>query len=108
MSCLLWEDEHYEDGQEIGKRIAELCRQVESDELARVAIQAKQDMKLRHTPLLLAAKAKGARIMTGRELAICQALDAFELFTGFAPQASVMGEAFDRVMAARRDSSYSG
>ena len=56
-----------------------------------------------YTPLLLAAKAKGSRIMTGRELAICQALDAFELLTGFAPQPSVMGDAFDRVMAERRD-----
>ena len=36
------------------------------------------------TPLLTAAKAKGAEIMTGRELAIYQAADAFELFTGFA------------------------
>src|ERR1700722_17037988 len=54
MSCLLWEDEHYEDGQEIGKRITELCRQVSPGDLARVAVQAKQDMKLRHTPLLLA------------------------------------------------------
>jgi shikimate dehydrogenase len=58
------------------------------------------------TPLLLAAKAKGARIMTGRELAICQAADAFELFTGLAPSPAVMGNAFDRVMAARRDASY--
>jgi shikimate dehydrogenase len=58
------------------------------------------------TPLLLAAKAKGARIMTGRELAICQAADAFELFSGLAPSADVMGDAFDRVMAARRDASY--
>jgi shikimate dehydrogenase len=30
------------------------------------------------TPLLIAAKAKGARVMTGRELAIYQAADAFE------------------------------
>lgn len=58
------------------------------------------------TPLLLAARAKGARIMTGRELAICQAADAFELFTGLSPSVSVMGDAFDRVMAARRDASY--
>jgi shikimate dehydrogenase len=57
-----------------------------------------------YTPLLLAARAKGARIMTGRALAICQALDAFELFTGFAAKASVMGDAFDRVMAEQRDS----
>ncbi|MGY8666107.1 shikimate dehydrogenase [Bradyrhizobium sp. UFLA05-109] len=53
------------------------------------------------TPLLAAAQAKGARIMTGRELAIYQAADAFELFTGLAPSTEVMGEAFDAVMAAR-------
>jgi shikimate dehydrogenase len=53
------------------------------------------------TPLLAAAQAKGARIMTGRELAIYQAADAFELFTGLAPSTDVMGEAFDEVMAAR-------
>jgi len=33
------------------------------------------------TPLLTAAKEKGARVMTGRELAIDQAADAFKLFT---------------------------
>lgn len=53
------------------------------------------------TPLLATAQAKGARIMTGRELAIYQAADAFELFTGLAPSTEVMGEAFDEVMAAR-------
>lgn len=53
------------------------------------------------TPLLAAAQAKGARIMTGRELAIYQAADAFELFTGLAPSTEVMGEAFEEVMAAR-------
>ena len=53
------------------------------------------------TPLLAAAQDKGARIMTGRELAIYQAADAFELFSGLAPSTEVMGEAFDAVMAAR-------
>ncbi|MGY3237297.1 MULTISPECIES: shikimate dehydrogenase [unclassified Bradyrhizobium] len=53
------------------------------------------------TPLLAAAREKGARIMTGRELAIYQAADAFELFTGLTPSTEVMGEAFDAVMAAR-------
>jgi shikimate dehydrogenase len=57
------------------------------------------------TPLLAAAQAKGARIMTGRELAIYQAADAFELFTGLAPSTDVMGEAFDGVMA-ERSSAY--
>lgn len=53
------------------------------------------------TPLLMAAKAAGARVMTGRELAIYQAADAFELFAGVAASRDVMGEAFDRVMGAR-------
>lgn len=53
------------------------------------------------TPLLAAAQERGAKIMTGRELAIYQAADAFELFTGLAPSTEIMGEAFDEVMAAR-------
>lgn len=53
------------------------------------------------TPLLLAAKAKGCELMTGRELAIHQAADAFELFTGLKPSISELGKAFDTVMARR-------
>ncbi|MDB5577193.1 MAG: Shikimate dehydrogenase, partial [Bradyrhizobium sp.] len=53
------------------------------------------------TPLLTAARAKGARVMTGRELAIYQAADAFELFTGHLPSISELGSAFDGVMAKR-------
>jgi shikimate dehydrogenase len=51
------------------------------------------------TPLLTAARTKGARTMTGRELAVCQAVDAFELFTGLKPSIVEMGNAFDGVMA---------
>ena len=54
------------------------------------------------TPLLTAAKAGGARVMTGREFAIYQAADAFELFTGLAPSISDLGMAFDDVMATKR------
>lgn len=53
------------------------------------------------TPLLQAAKAAGALVMTGRELAIHQALDAFRLFTGTEPSQAAMAETFDRIMAAR-------
>ena len=53
------------------------------------------------TPLLLAAKARGAAIMTGRDLAIHQAADAFELFTGLKPSIAAMGDAFDAEMARR-------
>jgi shikimate dehydrogenase len=58
------------------------------------------------TPLLMAAKAKGASVMTGRELAIHQAADAFELFTGLAPSTAEMGIAFDGVMARKNSASY--
>ena len=53
------------------------------------------------TPLLTAAKAKGAEIMTGRDLAVHQGADAFQLFTGFTPSIVEMGNAFDAVMAKR-------
>ena len=58
------------------------------------------------TPLLKAAKLKGARVMTGRELAIYQAADAFELFTGHAPSVAVMGDAFDHHMAEANSASH--
>ena len=60
------------------------------------------------TPLLKAAKAKGATVMTGRELAIYAAADAFELFTGIVASADEMGIAFDAVMARRYSASASG
>ena len=53
------------------------------------------------TPLLAAARAKGAVTMTGRDLAIYQAADAFELFTGLKPSIAEIGGAFDAVMAER-------
>ncbi|MBR1160189.1 shikimate dehydrogenase [Bradyrhizobium elkanii] len=53
------------------------------------------------TPLLLAAKAKGAKVLTGRDLAIYAAADAFELFTTMMPSTDVMANAFDAAMAAR-------
>jgi len=39
--------------------------------------------------------------MTGRELAIHQALDAFRLFTGLSAPREAMSTAFDAVIAAR-------
>jgi shikimate dehydrogenase len=58
------------------------------------------------TPLLTAAKVKGAAVMTGRDLAIYQAADAFELFTGLTPSTVEMGIAFDDVMAKGYAASY--
>src|SRR6202008_1041661 len=53
LSCLLWESEFYEDGVDIGKRIAALTAQCAPDEVAALAIEAREQMHLRHVPLLL-------------------------------------------------------
>jgi len=53
LSCLLWESEFYEDGEEIGKRIAELTAQCVPEDVAALAIEAREQMHLRHVPLLL-------------------------------------------------------
>ena len=53
------------------------------------------------TPLLLAARDKGATVMTGRELALDQAMDAFEIFTGRIADRRAMEEAFDHVVGRR-------
>lgn len=53
------------------------------------------------TPLLKAAQKSGATVMTGRELAIHQAVDAFRLFTGREASEAVIGAAFDASIAAR-------
>jgi hypothetical protein len=53
LSCLLWESEFYEDGEEIGKRIATLVAQCMPEDVAALAIEAREQMHLRHVPLLL-------------------------------------------------------
>lgn len=53
LSCLLWEDEFYEDGKTIADRIHEFAAQVRPEELASLAIEARKVMHLRHVPLLL-------------------------------------------------------
>lgn len=53
MSCMLWEDQFYEDGVSIADRIGKLVALVEPETVAAMAIAAREDMKLRHAPLLL-------------------------------------------------------
>lgn len=52
-TCMLWENTFYESGNSIADRIKDLCLQVEPDEIATLAVQARNDMKLRHVPLFL-------------------------------------------------------
>ncbi len=61
-ACLLWEDQFYEDGEDIAKRISFLASHVTQEQLSALAIEARTDMKLRHAPLWLArelARGKG-------------------------------------------------
>lgn len=55
------------------------------------------------TPLLQVARTKGCRVMTGRELCIYQAADAFRLFTGLDASRERIGAAFDAVIAKRNE-----
>ena len=52
-SCFLWEDQFYEDGVEIGDRIAQLVAQVDRGDVEALAVEARTRMKLRHAPLWL-------------------------------------------------------
>lgn len=66
MSCLLWEDQFYEDGVSVAERIQALVPQVEPREAAQLAVRAREEMKLRHAPLLVAREM--ARLPSHRAL----------------------------------------
>src|SRR6266478_2365306 len=54
LACMLWEDQFYEDGVAIAGRIAELVPKVSAFDVAALAMEAREKMKLRHAPLMLA------------------------------------------------------
>jgi hypothetical protein len=53
LSCLLWENEFYEDGETIADRIAALAADVAPATVAGLAVDARERFKLRHAPLML-------------------------------------------------------
>lgn len=53
MACLLWEDSFYESGIDIAVRIANLIPKVAPVTVASIAIETREQMKLRHVPLLI-------------------------------------------------------
>ncbi len=72
LACLLWESQFYEDGVEIGGRIAELVPKVAAEQVAALAIEARERMKLRHAPLLVVremARHKSHRQLVAETLA---------------------------------------
>jgi len=53
MSCLLWEKEFYEDGEDIATRIRKLASTCNPTDVAAIAIDCRSNAHLRHVPLLL-------------------------------------------------------
>lgn len=66
MSCLLWEDQFYEDGESIATRIVKTIPLVKAEKVASIAIEAREKMKLRHVPLLIVREM--ARLKTHKHL----------------------------------------
>ena len=72
LACLLWESQFYEDGIEIAGRIAELVPKVTAEKVAALAVEAREQMKLRHAPLTLVremARHKTHRALVAETLA---------------------------------------
>jgi 60 kDa SS-A/Ro ribonucleoprotein len=53
LSCLLWEDEFYEDGEAIAERIVDYAALCDAETVTALAIEARQVHGLRHAPLML-------------------------------------------------------
>lgn len=53
LSCLLWEKQFYESGEDIAERIIRLSAQCSKEFVSSLAIRARTEYKLRHAPLLL-------------------------------------------------------
>ncbi len=66
LSCMLWEREFYEDGEDIATRIGQLANQVSAETLGWLAVEARTTFNLRHAPLLLTAylAARGGSIVS--------------------------------------------
>lgn len=50
---MLWENQFYESGESSANRIRDLVARVPFDDAAAIALEAREDMKLRHVPLLI-------------------------------------------------------
>ena len=79
MSCLLWENEFYEDGQSIADRIIANAMRVTPQVLAALAVEAREVFHLRHVPLLLlevlSRTGKGDRLVADTVARVVQRAD---------------------------------
>lgn len=82
MACLLWEDTFYEDGVSIAKRIADGVAAVPPEVASAVAVEAREQMHLRHVPLWVVREmARKGGVVVGDTLArIIQRADELSEF----------------------------
>lgn len=84
MSCMLFEGEFYEDGEEIAKRITRLAAEVGPAKLAKLAIEVRTAGNLRHVPLLLltilARTGAGSRLVSDTIPQVIQRADELAEF----------------------------
>lgn len=67
LTCLLWENEFYRKGHETASRIQNLAKELSFETVAKLAVEARSQYKLRHVPLwllvaVLEAGHKGAQV----------------------------------------------
>ena len=66
LTTMLWEDGFYEDGESVTQRIENYVKKLPFTTVEQIALEAKNNMKLRHVPLLVAALApkyfEGAKV----------------------------------------------
>ena len=71
LTCMLWEDTFYEKGSTLAERIISLVQSLPADKVAALAIEARNEMQLRHVPLFLVrqlARIKGNGILVADTL----------------------------------------
>lgn len=99
LSCLLWENEFYEDGATIADRIVGLAAKRPPEEVAALAMEARERFHLRHVPLLLtsllASTGRGTSLVADTIEHVVQRAD--ELAELLVVHATVQGTTPDRV-----------
>lgn len=69
LAHMLWEGEFYESGEDIAGRLVSLVSDADPAEVAALAVEAREQMKLRHVPLWL------ARLLAGRGYNVASLLE---------------------------------
>lgn len=100
-ACMLFEDQFYESGSTLARRVIGIARQCKPDDVAEVAIQARSVHNLRHLPLLLTAvlvRMTGGKLVSDTVYNVVQRAD--ELAELLAVYARVYGVEVGKIKSA--------